>query len=461
MRFSGATALAVGVLLVGASPAAAGWGGGNDTSAELRRAVDVNGIKRHEAAFSLIGVATGGNRLAGTRGHDLSADYVALQSRLAGLNVTRHDVRLRPVRARRLEAAGARCPGWQALHPGDRGLDPGRRLRLDGQLALGRRDRPAVGRRPDDPVAGAEHLGLRLPARGLRRHAAGAIVLLQRGTCGELSKMLNAQAAGAAGIVYINEGDPGSTPRRPGSPRWFVMTGAGVTVPIVAAQIATVQDLVGGTLTGLVGKTVRLRVEYRVGSIPTENVIAETRGGDPNKVVVVGAHLDSVGTGPGINDNGSGSAALVEFARELRGVYPKNKIRFIWFSAEESGLLGSEALRREPAGDRAGQDRGDAQLRHDRLAELRQLRLRRRPLGLAADPGGRLRARGSAVLGRRSRRSSSTTSRRSGSRTCRRTSTAARTTARSSPRASRPAASSPGPKAQDPGAGRDLRRHRG
>ena len=72
-------------------------------------------------------------------------------------------------------------------------------------------------------------------------------------------------------------------------------------------------------------------------------MIAETRGGDPNKVVVVGAHLDSVGPGPGINDNGSGSAALVEFAQKLRGVYPKNKIRFIWFSAEESGLLGSEA----------------------------------------------------------------------------------------------------------------------
>ena len=72
-------------------------------------------------------------------------------------------------------------------------------------------------------------------------------------------------------------------------------------------------------------------------------MIAETRGGNPNKVIVVGAHLDSVGPGPGINDNGSGSSALVEFARQLRGVYPKNKIRFIWFSAEESGLLGSEA----------------------------------------------------------------------------------------------------------------------
>jgi Zn-dependent M28 family amino/carboxypeptidase len=63
-------------------------------------------------------------------------------------------------------------------------------------------------------------------------------------------------------------------------------------------------------------------------------VIAETRGGDPNKVVVVGAHLDSVGPGPGINDNGSGSATLVEFAQKLRGAKLKNKVRFIWFSAE-------------------------------------------------------------------------------------------------------------------------------
>src|SRR4051794_26021147 len=121
------------------------------------------------------------------------------------------------------------------------------------------------------------------------------------------------------------------------------MTGAGIDIPIVAAQVATVQSLAGGVAQGLVGKTARFRVELRTGITPTENVIAETRGGDPNKVVVVGAHLDSVGPGPGINDNGSGSAALVEFAQGLRGVSPKNKIRFIWFSAEESGLLGSQA----------------------------------------------------------------------------------------------------------------------
>ena len=122
---------------------------------------------------------------------------------------------------------------------------------------------------------------------------AGAIVLLQRGTCGDLSKMLNAQAAGAGGIVYINEGNAGVPGRE--DPRWFDVTGAGITVPIVAAQVATVADLAGAKQAGLVGKTVRLRVEYRVGPTPSKNVIAETRGGDPNKVIVVGAHLDSVG----------------------------------------------------------------------------------------------------------------------------------------------------------------------
>ena len=103
------------------------------------------------------------------------------------------------------------------------------------------------------------------------------------------------------------------------------MTGAGVNVPIVAAQVATVQALAGGVAQGLVGKTARLRVEYRIGATPTENVIAETRGGDPNKVVVVGAHLDSVGPGPGINDNGSGSAALVEFAQPAARRVPEEQ----------------------------------------------------------------------------------------------------------------------------------------
>ena len=106
-------------------------------------------------------------------------------------------------------------------------------------------------------------------------------------------------------------------------------------------------------------------------------MIAETPDGDPNNVIVVGAHLDSVGVGPGINDNGSGSATILEIAEQIRKVKPRNKIRFIWFGAEEHGLLGSQAYVDSLPQARAGQDRGDAELRHGRLAELRPLRLRR------------------------------------------------------------------------------------
>jgi aminopeptidase Y len=73
------------------------------------------------------------------------------------------------------------------------------------------------------------------------------------------------------------------------------------------------------------------------------NVIAESRDGDPNNVVMAGAHLDSVLRGPGINDNGSGSAAILETAIQMAKVKPRNKLRFAWWGAEEAGLVGSNA----------------------------------------------------------------------------------------------------------------------
>ena len=90
MRSLGVAALAAGVLLVGAGPALA-TGGGNSSSSKLRKAVTVEGIRVHQGAFGLAALATGGNRLAGTKGHEYSADYVALRARLAGLNVSRYD----------------------------------------------------------------------------------------------------------------------------------------------------------------------------------------------------------------------------------------------------------------------------------------------------------------------------------------------------------------------------------
>lgn len=69
------------------------------------------------------------------------------------------------------------------------------------------------------------------------------------------------------------------------------------------------------------------------GTATTSNVIAETPGGDPNNVVMAGAHLDSVNAGPGIQDNGSGSAAILEVAEQMAGVTTHNKVRFAWWGA--------------------------------------------------------------------------------------------------------------------------------
>ncbi|CRK56677.1 Aminopeptidase Y (Arg, Lys, Leu preference) [Alloactinosynnema sp. L-07] len=73
------------------------------------------------------------------------------------------------------------------------------------------------------------------------------------------------------------------------------------------------------------------------------NLIADWPGGDPENVLVVGAHLDSVAEGPGINDNGSGSAAILEVARQVAqsGLVPTKHLRFAWWGAEEVGLRGS------------------------------------------------------------------------------------------------------------------------
>lgn len=73
------------------------------------------------------------------------------------------------------------------------------------------------------------------------------------------------------------------------------------------------------------------------------NVIAETRRGDPDNVLQLGAHIDSVPEGPGMNDNASGAIGLLEIALQLAlGNYTvNNAVRFSWWSAEEEGLVGS------------------------------------------------------------------------------------------------------------------------
>jgi Zn-dependent M28 family amino/carboxypeptidase len=114
-----------------------------------------------------------------------------------------------------------------------------------------------------------------------------------------------------------------------------------VRIPVLSASFAVGDALRNGKREGATGVTVRLETDMIAEQRTTRNVIAESRAGNPRNVVMVGGHLDSVQAGPGINDNGSGSAAILEAAEQLAGRRPRNKLRFVWWGAEELGLLGS------------------------------------------------------------------------------------------------------------------------
>ncbi len=95
--------------------------------------------------------------------------------------------------------------------------------------------------------------------------------------------------------------------------------------------------------------------ELRSGAT-SQNVVAQSKSEDPNlPIVIVGGHYDTVPAGPGANDNGSGTAATVEVARQLSWFpVPNVNVRYVAFGAEEIGLLGSAAyVRTLSASDRS------------------------------------------------------------------------------------------------------------
>jgi hypothetical protein len=169
---------------------------------------------------------------------------------------------------------------------------------------------------------------------------AGRIALIQRGTCTFSQKILNAQNAGASGVVIFNEGN---TPARSG-----VFSGSLSSVPpipVAFTSFAIGSDLYSQYQTAVANSTPLPNMSLSVQGIEDPNrtdwnVIADSKYGDPNHVVVVDAHLDAI-YGAGMLDNASGSATILDIALAMKRVHPLNKLRFIWFGGEELGLFGS------------------------------------------------------------------------------------------------------------------------
>ncbi|HEV2757100.1 MAG TPA: M20/M25/M40 family metallo-hydrolase [Actinomycetota bacterium] len=183
---------------------------------------------------------------------------------------------------------------------------------------------------------------------------AGNIALIQRGTCTFQEKAVNAEEAGAAAIIIFNQGNT--------EERSLLLEGdlgddTTTTIPAVGTTFALGEELVATQ-----GLRIHLVAETATELLTTRNVFGEWRGdARPGAdVVMAGAHLDSVPEGPGIQDNGTGVAALLEIARQIPRYAPKfpNRVRLGFWGAEEAGLIGSTeyiaALTEEEGAEIAG-----------------------------------------------------------------------------------------------------------
>ena len=287
-----------------ANPAAA------DFATTLRNRVTTDAMMAHLSKLQDIANANNGTRAVGTPGYAASIDYIVNTLRGSGFDV--------------------QTPEFSArVFHSDKGS-----VTLGGKDFEARALEYSLGTPPDGvsgplvSVPGGEIAGCNaadydgLPVRG-------AVVLVERGSCPFAKKEDAAAQRGAVAMIVadnVDEQQMGGT------------LGADTDVKIPAVGVTKSTGLL---LRGQPGQaTIKLNASTQ--SVKARNVIAQTKTGSTTDVVMAGAHLDSVPEGPGINDNGSGVAAVLETAVQL-GNSPNvhNAVRFGFWGAEELGLIGS------------------------------------------------------------------------------------------------------------------------
>jgi Zn-dependent M28 family amino/carboxypeptidase len=295
-------------------------------SKKLRDAVTINGMMQHERALQAIANANGGTRASGTAGYDASVAYVAERLRRAGYRVTEQEFTFPFFRklAEPTLTVGDTAYETDNFQFSGSGDVTGRIVPVEDNLI------PP----PAEPgsTAGCEPADF-VPAS----ETEDEIALIQRGSCDFAVKAENAQAAGYDAVIIFNEGQEGRTELVTGT------LGRIFDLPVIGLSFEDGAELDAAASAGDVTATVTSLTENNPEAV-TKNVIGTTRQGNPDEQVIVGAHLDSVTEGPGINDNGSGTSQNLEIAEEMAelGVKPRRQLKFAFWGAEEANLLGSE-----------------------------------------------------------------------------------------------------------------------
>ena len=280
----------------------------NNTTKKLLECVTLDGARAHQAAFQEIADANNGIRTSGTPGYDESVFYV--RDRLQDAN---YDVTVQPFDFQTFITLSPTA--LDQVAPAPAGMVVNRIMSYSGS---------------GDVTAIVSTLTVitGCDATDFGGFPAGDIALISRGACSFAQKATNAFDVGASGVVIYNN-IPGTLNGTLSSTFSLDIGVTSVTLD-VGQQLAAIPDL-----------EMRLKTDTFRGQATTFNVLAESKKGKRSNVVMAGAHLDSVNAGPGIQDNGSGSAAILEVAEKMTKTKPRNKVRFAWWGAEESGLVGS------------------------------------------------------------------------------------------------------------------------
>ncbi len=321
-------ALIVGALATSLCLPSTAFGIDEVNSKKLRDAVTVNGILQHERAFQSIANANGGTRASGTPGYEASLQYVKQRLQKAGYRVKEQEFTF-PFFRELAPAVVSQVSPTQKTYTVDT-FEYSGSGDVTGKLQSVRGNTVPPTAPPGETAAGCT-------AADFTGFTSGNIALIQRGACDFGLKARNAKAAGAVGVIIFNEGQENRTGLPAGT------LGEPIDIPVVGMTYEDGAALYTQLQSAEVTMAITTSTEADLDAT-TKNLIADTKTGNADETVVVGAHLDSVVEGPGINDNGSGSAGILEIAEAMAetNVKPRRAVRFAFFGAEESGLLGSE-----------------------------------------------------------------------------------------------------------------------
>ncbi|MFD1538286.1 M20/M25/M40 family metallo-hydrolase [Nonomuraea guangzhouensis] len=314
--------IAIGTLIglvatLGAAPSA------NASIPSLADLVQLKDIRAHQLAFQQIAGNNGGNRASGEPGFEKSVNYVVAKLALAGYKPTIQRFAF-PYYKEATPSVFAQTA------PSPTSYTHGTDYRTLDYSGAGDVTATALAVDPD-----ATGLGSGCEADDFAGFTAGSIALIRRGGCTFEVKTDNAQKAGASAVAYYQRPDVPDTPVEGTALRPF-------TIPLIGFTNKLGVELVQAAKAG--DLKLRIKTDTISEQRTTSNIVAETPYGNPDHVVAVGGHLDSVGAGPGINDNGSGAGTVLAIAQkigQIRGVV-NNRVRFTFWGAEEGGDLGSK-----------------------------------------------------------------------------------------------------------------------